>query len=114
MSVYDIPPRALARLDQEHARADERLGEVLADLAADGIATFDSGTRSVGVALALRDLDPSDLLEIATAAVARVLEEAARRCVRCDGSGTVHVATYGGHDVACGMCRGSGQTGAQQ
>jgi hypothetical protein len=109
MSVYDIPPRALARLDQEHARADERLGEVIADLAADGVATFDPGTRAVGVALALRDLDPSDLLEIATAAVARALEETARRCTRCEGTGTVHVATYGGHTVPCGMCRGTGK-----
>jgi hypothetical protein len=108
MSVYDIPAHVIAELDQEHAAADHRLGEVLADITADGIATFDPGTRAVGVALALRDLDPSDLLEIATAAVARVLEETARRCARCDGDGTVHVATYGGHTVPCGMCRGTG------
>lgn len=33
-------------------------------------------------------------------------------CERCEGTGTVHVRTYGGHDVDCGMCRGTGTTPA--
>jgi hypothetical protein len=108
VTEYDIPAGVLAHLDQDHAAADEHIGEVLAELVADGIAGFDPGTRLLGVAQALADLDPMELLEVASAAVARLLAEIATQCGRCDGTGTVHVTTYGGHTVDCGMCRGTG------
>lgn len=105
-----VPPaQVLADLDQDHARIDARLARALDRLIGEGIADFDAAERTVGVALALRDLEPVELLEYATAAVSRLLI----LCTRCNGEGTVHVTIYGGHEVNCGSCHGTGERGDQ-
>jgi hypothetical protein len=111
MSDYDIPPRVVAQLDQDHADADGRLAVLLDVLVCNGVAGLAAPERAIGVALELRDLDRANLVEIAATAVARLLGEP---CARCSGRGIVLVTTYGNHTVPCGMCRGTGTTGAPQ
>lgn len=103
------PAHVLADLDQAHAADAKALDDLLDALVADGIAEFDAGCRTVGVALELRDLDHPDLLQVATAALARLLDQITNQCSRCDATGTVYVTTYGGHTVPCGLCRGTGK-----
>lgn len=108
MSTYDIAPRIVSQLDQDHAAADARLGDLLDALASNGVAALAAPERAIGVALEFRTLDRADLVEIAATAVGRLLGQLPVPCARCDGTGTVHVTTYGGHDVPCGACRGTG------
>jgi hypothetical protein len=108
MTAYDIPPRVVAQIDQDHAAADSRLAVLLDVLVCNGVAGLDAPERAIGVALELRDLDRANLVEIAATAVGRLLEEINSRCHRCGGEGTVYVRHYGGHTVDCGACRGTG------
>jgi hypothetical protein len=114
VSIYGLPAHVIHDLDQQHAAADGRLNDLLVALAADGIADLAAPERAIGVGLELANLDGPGLLEIAAAAVARLLEEIAGRCRRCAGDGTVYVTIYGGHTVDCGMCRGTGKNGTEQ
>lgn len=105
-----IPPHVVAALDQRHAQADAALADLIDRLALQGITSLDAPERAVGATVLLGRLPHTTVITIAAAAVARLTADQAPQevCSRCEGTGTVHVATYGGHTVDCGMCRGTG------
>jgi len=106
-----IPPHVVAALDQRHAQADASLADLIDRLAAQGITVLDAPERAIGATILLGRLPHTTVITIAAAAVARLtadLQDAPRKCGRCEGTGTVLVTTYGNHTVPCGMCRGTG------
>ena len=108
MSPSEIPPHAVAALDQSHAKADAKLDDLMNRLVLQGIADLDAPERTIGATVLLSRLPHTTVITIAAAAVARLLGSPQPGCPRCSGTGTVLVTTYGGHTVDCGLCRGTG------
>jgi hypothetical protein len=107
----NIPPHVVAALDQRHAQADAALADLIDRLASQGITVLDAPERTIGATVLLGRLPHTTVITIAAAAVARLTADTPAHpipCPRCEGTGSVHVTTYGGHTVDCGMCRGTG------
>lgn len=107
--MNEIPPHVSAALDQRHAAADAALTDLMDRIVMQGIADLDAPEQAVGATVLLGRLPHTTVITIASAAVVRLLRGRLRPCERCEGTGTVFVAHYGGHTVPCGMCRGTGE-----